>query len=54
MQNLNGIQALQLMVERFIMNRNPLFLIEPTLQTQLQVNGNNSWFYKNVLFAPTF
>ena len=34
--------GLQLMVERFTVNRNPLFLIKPTLQTQLQVNGSRA------------
>ena len=38
------------MVERFTVNRNRLFLIEPILQTQPQVNGNNSWFHKKDSF----
>jgi prepilin-type N-terminal cleavage/methylation domain-containing protein len=33
------------------LNRNRLFLIESTLQTQLQVNGNYSRFYKKDLFG---
>jgi prepilin-type N-terminal cleavage/methylation domain-containing protein len=40
--NMKISQALQLMVERFTVNRNQLFLIVPTLQSQQQGNGNNS------------
>ncbi len=39
------------MVERFTVNRNRLFLIVPPLQPQLQINGNNSWFYKKDPFG---